>query len=156
VSHDKRKLISDLVGRIRFIIHRDAFRALAIPSRSHRLPSLSVRAGTPSLSPRIGASAAPSLKCLYPWISAKNNVAKGDCRDEGEGWNLSKGGLEEQWKMYKRTDAGRFVSWNGVAPFSVAKKSSRTSCISFFPSSLGRVTSYTRETHTGWLKTDRC
>lgn len=92
-----------------------------------------------------------------PGYLQKNNVAKGDCRDGVRGRDLSKGGLEERRKMYKRTDAGRFVSWNGVASFSaVAKKSSRTSCISFFPSSLGRVTSYTRETHTGWLKTDRC
>lgn len=50
-----------------------------------------------------------------------------------------------------RADAGRFVSWNGVAPFSaVAKKSSRTSCIPFFPPALSwQSRSYTWGAHTG-------
>lgn len=116
----------------------------------------------------------PPLKYLHPGYLQKNNVAKGDDGYGTEGRGRGEREREEGWRkvgvgesverrlrgaaenVQARADAGRFVSWNGVAPFSaVAKKSSRTSCISFFPLPLLAVTSRTRETRTGCLKTDR-
>lgn len=150
--------------RTHFIIYTDTFGAFAIPLGLHRSSSMPVHGishNPPStqadvfLTHLLWSTCIPGI-CRRIMLLKEVALRRGWEREEARRL-VERDGWEEWRKMYKRADAGRFVSWNSAASrlFPPSLRNQAVHHVSPFFLPLLTVTSHTRGSHTGWFKTDR-